>query len=76
MSTVEQTEAAGELLSLAVRATLIALEAEVERHESRSWDLGAQLQQSATNSSLPPSSVAVLDLTYPSEEARRIGQRF
>jgi transposase len=59
MSVVEQFEAAGEVLSPAVRAALLALEqiaAQVPRLEARIRELEARLAQDSTNSSRPPSS--------------------
>ena len=56
MSIIEQLEAAGEVFSLRVRATLEALEAAVPRLEERIRELEAQLRRNSTNSSKPPSS--------------------
>ena len=49
MSAVEQLEAAGEVLSPAVRAVIVALEARIR-------ELEARLGQDSTNSSRPPSA--------------------
>ena len=56
MSIVEQLEAAGEVLSPAVRAALLSLEAELLRLRTRVSELEAQLASNSTNSSRPPSS--------------------
>ena len=56
MSIIEQLEAAGEVLSFRVRATLEVLEAAVPRLEERIRELEAQLRRNSTNSSKPPSS--------------------
>jgi transposase len=55
MSIVEQLEAAGEVLSPAVRAALIGLEQTVARLEERIRELELRLKLNSTNSSLPPS---------------------
>ncbi len=56
MSIVEQLEAAGEVLSPAVHAATLALEAEVALLRARVTELEARLGLNPTNSSLPPSS--------------------
>jgi len=63
MSAVEQLEAAGEVLSPAVRAVIVALEARgrelealVAQQAVRLRELEVQLAQDSTNSSRPPSS--------------------
>lgn len=56
MSIVEQLEAAGEVLSPAVRAALEGLEATVAMLQERIRELEARLAQNSTNSSKPPSS--------------------
>ena len=58
MSLVEQLEAAGEVLSLAVRAALAGLEQTNARLEERIRELEVRLKLNSTNSSLPPSSDA------------------
>ena len=56
MSIVSQLEAAGEVLSPAVRAALEGLEAALAILQERVRDLEAQLGRNSTNSSKPPSS--------------------
>jgi transposase len=56
MNNIEQLEAAGEVLSPAVRAVIEALEAVVAKLEERVLELEARLAQNSTNSSQPPSS--------------------
>jgi transposase len=56
MSIVEQLEAAGELLSAAVRAAITGLEQTNARLEERIRELEVRLKLNSTNSSLPPSS--------------------
>lgn len=56
MSHVEQLEAAGEVLSPALRAVIEALEAAVSALQERVRELEARLAQNSTNSSQPPSS--------------------
>jgi transposase len=56
MSIVKQLEAAGEVLSPAVRAALESLEATIAMLQERIRDLEAQLGRNSTNSSKPPSS--------------------
>ena len=56
MRAVEQLEAAGEVLSPAVRAVVVALEARLARAEARLRELEARLAQDSTNSSRPPSA--------------------
>lgn len=56
MSAVEELEAAGEVLSPAVRAVIVALEARLARAEARIRELEARLGQDSTNSSRPPSA--------------------
>lgn len=56
MSIVRELEAAGETLSPAVRAALVALESEVARLQARVRELEAQLRMDSSNSSRPPSS--------------------
>lgn len=56
MSIVQELEAAGEVLSPAVRAALVALEARVHVLEAKVKDLEARLATNSTNSSKPPSS--------------------
>lgn len=56
MNTIQQLEAAGEVLSPAIRAVIEALEAAVARLEERVRELEARLAQNSTNSSQPPSS--------------------
>ena len=56
MSIVEQLEAAGEVLSPAVRTALEGLEATVAVLQERVRELEARLAQNSTNSSKPPSS--------------------
>jgi transposase len=56
MSYIEQLEAAGEVLSPAVRAVIEALEAAVATLQERVRELEARLAQNSTNSSKPPSS--------------------
>jgi transposase len=56
MSIVEQLEAAGEVLSPAVRAAIEGLEAAVALLQERVRELEARLSQNSTNSSKPPSS--------------------
>lgn len=56
MSIVEQLEAAGEVLSPAVRAAIQGLEATVALLQERVRELEARLAQNSTNSSKPPSS--------------------
>lgn len=53
---MEQLEAAGEVLSSAVRAVVKGLEATVALQEERIGELEARLSQNSTNSSKPPSS--------------------
>lgn len=62
MSTVEHLERAGEVLSPAVRAAILALEAQLEAAlgriaalEAHIRELERRLSQNSTNSSLPPS---------------------
>lgn len=87
MSVVEQLAAAGEVLSPAVRAALVALEArvralealeaEVVRLRAEVAELRARLGQNSTNSSLPPSSDGPgrLRPPKPKKGGRRGGQR-
>lgn len=56
MSMIEQLEAAGEVLSPAVRAAIEGLEAAVKTLDERVRELEARLAQNSTNSSKPPSS--------------------
>lgn len=56
MTLFEQLEAAGEVLSPAVRAAVKGLEATVALQEERIRELEARLAQNSTNSSKPPSS--------------------
>ncbi len=59
MSAIEELEAAGEVLSPAVRAVILALEAVAARVpllEARIAELEARLAQHSGNSSRPPSS--------------------
>ena len=56
MSIVQELEAAGETLSPAVRAALVALETRVHELEARVEELEARLAMNSTNSSKPPSS--------------------
>jgi transposase len=56
MSIVEQLEAAGEVLSPAVRAAIQGLEATVAALQERVRELEARLGLNSTNSSKPPSS--------------------
>lgn len=56
MSIIEQLEAAGEVLSPAVRAAIQGLEATVALLQERVRELEARLAQNSTNSSKPPSS--------------------
>jgi transposase len=56
MSIVQELEAAGEILSPAVRAALVALETRVHELEIKIKDLEARLATNSTNSSKPPSS--------------------
>jgi len=56
MTLLEQLEAAGEVLSPAVRAAVKGLEATVALQEERIGELEARLAQNSTNSSKPPSS--------------------
>lgn len=56
MRIVEQLEAAGEVLSPAVRAALEGLELAVATLQERVRELEARLAQNSTNSSKPPSS--------------------
>lgn len=56
MSMVDRLEAAGEVLSPAVRAAILALEEHVQVLEARVTELEAQLGLNSTNSSRPPSS--------------------
>ena len=56
MSIIEQLEAAGEVLSPAVRAAVQGLEATVAVLQERVRELDARLAQNSTNSSKPPSS--------------------
>jgi transposase len=56
MSAVEQLEAAGEVLSPAVRAVILALEAELEQLRAQVRELEARLAQDSSTSSRPPSS--------------------
>lgn len=56
MNAVEQLEAAGEVLSPAVRAVILALEARIQQLEGRIHELEARLASNSTNSSRPPSS--------------------
>ena len=56
MSYIEQLEAAGEVLSPAVRAVIEGLERTVAALEERVRELEARLAQNSTNSSQPPSS--------------------
>jgi transposase len=56
MTLLEQLEAAGEVLSSAVRAVVKGLEATVALQEERIGELEARLAQNSTNSSKPPSS--------------------
>lgn len=55
MSIVQELEAAGETLSPAVRAALVALETRVHELEARVEELEARLAMNSTNSSKPPS---------------------
>ena len=56
MSATEQLDAAGEVLSPAVRAVILALEARVVALEAEVHDLRARLALDSTNSSQPPSA--------------------
>lgn len=56
MSIIEQLEAAGEVLSPAVRAAIQGLEATIALLQERVRELEARLAQNSTNSSRPPSS--------------------
>jgi hypothetical protein len=56
MSAVKQLETAGEVLSPAVRAVIVALEARLARAEARIRELEARLGQDSTNSSRLPSA--------------------
>ena len=56
MSIIEQLEAAGEVLSPAVRAAILGLEATVAALQERVRELEARLALNSTNSSKPPSS--------------------
>ena len=56
MSVVEQLEAAGEVLSPAVRAVLLAQETRIATLETRVRELEARLRQNSANSSQPPSA--------------------
>jgi transposase len=56
MSIIEQLEAAGEVLSPAVRAAIQGLEATVAALQERVRELEARLGLNSTNSSKPPSS--------------------
>ena len=56
MSIIEQLEAAGEVLSPAVRAAIQGLEATIALLQERVRELEARLAQNSTNSSKPPSS--------------------
>jgi transposase len=56
MSMIEQLEAAGEVLSPAVRAAIQSLEATIAALQERVRDLEARLGLNSTNSSKPPSS--------------------
>ena len=56
MSIIEQLEAAGEILSPAVRAAIQGLEATVATLQERVRELEARLGLNSTNSSKPPSS--------------------
>jgi transposase len=56
MSMIDRLEAAGEVLSPAVRAAILALEKHVLVLERRVVELEAQLRLNSTNSSRPPSS--------------------
>jgi transposase len=62
MNTVERLEAAGEVISPAVRAAILALEVQLEAAlgrvaalEGRVRELERRLSQNSTNSSRPPS---------------------
>lgn len=56
MSIVEQLEGAGEIISPAVRAAILGLEATVALLQERVRELEARLGLNSTNSSKPPSS--------------------
>jgi len=56
MSLIEQLEAAGEVLSPAVRGAILGLEQTIARLEERIRELEVRLKLNSTNSSLPPSS--------------------
>lgn len=56
MSMIEQLEAAGEVLSPAVRAAIQSLEATIAALQERVRELEARLGLNSTNSSKPPSS--------------------
>ncbi len=56
MSALEQLEAAGEVVSPAVHAVILALEARVRDLEARVGELEVRLAQNSTNSSRPPSA--------------------
>ncbi len=56
MSIIEQLEAAGEVLSPAVRAAILSLEATITALQERVRELEARLGLNSTNSSKPPSS--------------------
>src|SRR3954468_23860611 len=56
MSVVEQLEAAGQVLSPAVRAAVTGVEQANARLEERIRELEVRLKLNSTNSSLPPSS--------------------
>lgn len=56
MSLLDELEAAGEILSSAVRAAIEALEQANARLEERIRELEVRLKLNSTNSSLPPSS--------------------
>lgn len=77
MSIVEQLEAAGEVLSPAVRAAILALEAENTLLRARVAELEARLGMNSTNSSRPPSSdpPGTLRPRKPRSGRRRGGQR-
>ena len=76
MDVVEQLEAAGEVLTPAVRTVLLAQAARIDALERRVRELEARLTQDSTNSSRPPSAdpPGTVRPAAPTSGRRRGGQ--